>query len=793
MKSNKRFLLVALALLLATLLISGLALADDPVAPTKLTLSMNPKTSLKLEGSPSQYYYFATWDTEDTKALKVAYEPATASLEGLKFKWTSSNEDVASFSNNYSEGSLYKGLNVKAPGETTVTVTMMKDGALTTVKGEIKLAFTEVPVTGIVFDQDEYKLNRYSYYDMAAHVTVNPDTATYGSDYLTWSSSDSAIATIDKYGELYAKKAGTVTITAKSKDGKVSKAVSVTVKEQEITGLEFTQSEFSMEIHEDLDLWDYLVVTPYTTGTFKWVSSDINVATVSGGTVEAKKPGTATITVTPQAKPELAKSVTVTVTAKNATAVAFKQAAYVIDQGDTLYLDDLIQRTPFDANYKNITFSTSNRDIVELYNGTGYGAGHYADAKKPGTVTLTVTVKNYDDTTVTNTCTLEVKSVAVTSFAFEAEAYEMLTSDDYLDLNRRLIIKPDDRDWINQVFDDDKDALIWTTSDQTVATVAWGHVYPVAPGTATITVTYGYNAAITKSVPVTVKAVPVTGVKLSKTSYTADPNEVRSDWIIATIEPADAYVKETYWKSSNRKVAFVSNSGESVDLYTNEAGKATLTFYVDDGTTVHEASVEVTVIKDSGALQIKKSGEKGAIKSLTLGLQKTKKKNENIVQLIAFSDDTEYNKNEVTWKSSSTKVATVDKYGRITVKKEGSAKITATLKDGSGKSATLKVNVKKNLIKSIKGNKTITLRVGESTYLYGESGYGYIVLTPKYEDLPLFSSKLTYKSSKADVASVNSNGLVVANSVGKAKITVKANDGSKKSFVITVNVVKEMQ
>lgn len=49
----------------------------------------------------------------------------------------------------------------------------------------------------------------------------------------------------------------------------------------------------------------------------------------------------------------------------------------------------------------------------------------------------------------------------------------------------------------------------------------------------------------------------------------------------------------------------------------------------------------------------------------------------------------------VTWKSSNTKVATVSSSGKVTAKAAGTATITCTAKDGSGKSATCKITVRK--------------------------------------------------------------------------------------------------
>jgi uncharacterized protein YjdB len=266
---------------------------------------------------------------------------------------------------------------------------------------------------------------------------------------------------------------------------------------------------------------------------------------------------------------------------------------------------------------------------------------------------------------------------------------------------------------------------------------------------------------------------------------------VNEQAITATITPANAYVKETYWKSSNANVVKVSTwTPGKLTLITGIAGQATLTFCVDDGTTVHEASVDVTVIKATGSLKIKYKDPKGheskALKNLKLGLEKIGKNNK--YTLVAFSGDTDYEKGEVTWKSSKTSVATINQDGKLTLKKEGTTKITATLKDGSGKKATLKLTVAKNLIKKLSANKVITVKKGNTVDLND-----YITLKKTDNDLPYYYKKLSFSSNKHKIASVNQDGKLVANKVGKCKITVKTNDGSDLKFVITVNVEKNTE
>ncbi|MBQ8110490.1 MAG: Ig domain-containing protein [Clostridia bacterium] len=131
----------------------------------------------------------------------------------------------------------------------------------------------------------------------------------------------------------------------------------------------------------------------------------------------------------------------------------------------------------------------------------------------------------------------------------------------------------------------------------------------------------------------------------------------------------------------------------------------------------------------------------------------------------------------LTWKSSKTKVATVDAGGIVTPLAEGKAKITVTTHNK--KKATIAVTVVdpyKPLGIGISQGKAITLKVGEGVQLWP-------VMNPATA-----RSALTWKSGKAAVAAVDANGYVVALKKGKAKITVTTYN--KKKATITVNVVE---
>ena len=119
------------------------------------------------------------------------------------------------------------------------------------------------------------------------------------------------------------------------------------------------------------------------------------------------------------------------------------------------------------------------------------------------------------------------------------------------------------------------------------------------------------------------------------------------------------------------------------------------------------------------------------------------------------------------WKTSNKAVATVDKYGRITGKKAGTAIITVTLK--SKKYARIKVTVKKKVAAvRVKLNRTsLTLKRGASFQLRA-------TVTPKNT-----TDTITYKTSNKNIVSVTSRGKLVAVKRGRATITVTV--GKKKA------------
>lgn len=134
----------------------------------------------------------------------------------------------------------------------------------------------------------------------------------------------------------------------------------------------------------------------------------------------------------------------------------------------------------------------------------------------------------------------------------------------------------------------------------------------------------------------------------------------------------------------------------------------------------------------------------------------------------------------VTYKSSNTRVATVDSNGLLTAVGKGTCTVTCTAADGSGRKDTCKVTVKQPVRKlTISGGSSVN--EGSSIELKA-------VVAPSNAT----NKNVTWSSSDKTVAKVSSTGKVTALKAGKATIKCTAKDGSRvaASKTVTVKAVK---
>ncbi len=359
--------------------------------------------------------------------------------------------------------------------------------------------------------------------------TVEPSDA--ANPNINWSSSDETIATVDTTGLVTALRAGTATITVTTDDGGYTDTCEITV-EQKVTGvsLDIRNATLGLGAKDTLQLIAMIEPSDADEQGMTWSSSDTAIATVnSTGLVTAVKIGTATITVTTD-DGGYTDTCEITV-AQGVTSVSLDIASgtLILDDGDTS--NDTVQLTatvePSDAANPNITWSSSDETIATV-DTTGL-----VTALRAGTATITVIT---DDGGYIDTSEITVEQ-RVTGVSLDITNTALIlgdgdTSNDTVQLTET--VEPSDAD--NQ-------GVIWTSSNEAVATVdSSGLVTGVSSGNAIITVTAeGGNTAQTI----------VTVTRKSYTPYTPSTNAYLRSLRLEGINLSPTFSLSTYNYEAN--------------------------------------------------------------------------------------------------------------------------------------------------------------------------------------------------------------------------------------------------
>ncbi|GMK39339.1 hypothetical protein PCCS19_23930 [Paenibacillus sp. CCS19] len=289
-------------------------------------------------------------------------------------------------------------------------------------------------------------------------------------------------------------------------------------------------------------------------------------------------------------------------------------------------------------------------------------------------------------------------------------------------------------------------AVIWSSDDAGIASVANGIVTPVGAGSTFIRATTIDGAKVAMAA-VTV-GIPITGITLDQPALTFETGD-SAVTLTPTITPSNASNKTLMWATSNSGVATVDVSGVVTPV---GPGTAMISAVAADGS-MKMAAATVTVIArvtgvtlDQSTMSLNTGGAAGALTATVSPANAT-------------------NKN-VTWSSDNTDVATVAN-GIITPVGAGTANITVTTADGA-KKATAAITVTTR-VSGVTLDKT-------SLNLYTGGANGVLVATVNPSDAS--NKDVTWSSDNSSVATV-SNGIVTPVSAGVAHITVMTADGMK--------------
>ena len=301
--------------------------------------------------------------------------------------------------------------------------------------------------------------------------------------------------------------------------------------------------------------------------------------------------------------------------------------------------------------------------------------------------------------------------------------------------------------------------VAWTTSNQNVATVSQtGIVTAVGVGTCTITCSATDGSNQTATCCVTVTPQLVTGITLSQSSLSLTTGN--SQTLTATVLPSNASNKNVTWTSSITNVATVSQTGIVTAV---GVGTCTITCSSTDGSN-HTATCCVTVTQLVTGITLSQSSL-----SLTIGDSQT---------LTATIQPSNASNKNVTWTSSNQSVATVSQTGMVTAVGVGTCTITCAAVDDSGQTATCSVTVIPQLVTGITlSQSSLSLPIGDSQTLMA-------TVLPSNST----NKNVTWTSSNQNVATVSQTGVVTAVGAGTCTITCAATDSSGKTATCCVTV-----
>ena len=423
--------------------------------------------------------------------------------------------------------------------------------------------------------------------------------------------------------------------------------------------------------------------------------------------------------------------------------VSLNKSEMTLTEGESETLAATV--TPENAENKSIIWSSNNEAVATVdANGT-------VIAKRAGTAVITATSTNGKSAGCT--VTVEKKQIPVTEVRLSESTVGIVEGSTY---KLTATVLPENTT--------DSKNVSWSSNNEAVATVdANGNVTAKRAGTAVITATSTNGKTAGCTVTVSKKEIPITEVRLNKSTETLTEGETTT--LTATVLPENTtYGKSVKWSSSNVAVATVDLMGK---VTAKRAGTAIITAISENGKT---ASCTITVNKKDTNITITEVRLNKSTETLKEGDTTT-------LTATVLPENTTDSKS-VSWRSSNSEVATVDANGTVTAKRAGTAVITATSTNGKSAGCTVTVSRKEIPITEISLDKSsATLTEGETTTLVAT------VLPENTTD----SKSVSWRSSNSEVATVDANGTVTAKRAGTAVITATSTNGKTAGCTVTVS------
>lgn len=614
------------------------------------------------------------------------------------------------------------------PGVAVITAKQTVNGVVKTARCEITV---QQSVTSINIDPAKLNLAIGEYKTL--HANVSPKSLS--GIRLNWKTSDEAVVNIIEANPLtltvQGVAGGNAVISAINEDNIVVGYSHVTVR-QPVTRISLSDTNIVSNLAaKTIQLRAMVYPENALNKNVSWTSSNTQIARVNeNGLVTFVKPGEVTIIARSVDNPEVMALCNITIEIPVETvALDDKEITMYVGQSRRLTYTVL----PINASKNGVTWSSTKPNIVQI------DAAGRVTARQVGSSVIMLKTLDGGHTAYV---TVNVRQIAE-GIKFESSEFDLVTGETKEIKYSLIPANATDAE------------LIWESSDTRVAEVDdAGKVTAKGPGIAFIMART--EAGGMSYITVNVKQ-PVTGLLLNfseKTIYVREEFDLK-----VSVSPSGASNLEVEWKSSNPRIATVSETGKVVGI---SPGTTIITCTTLDGG--YTASCVVTVRERISSMKLNYEEYRlGINKSFTLS--------------VIVENETATNQ-DFRWVSSDTSIATVNKNGKVTGHKLGHATITAYATDGSGADASCDLEIVRPVTRVTLDKAYLSLLVGDSKELN-------VKIEPKNASY----KGAIWSSSDNTVAMVDEDGVVTALKEGTAMITAQAQDnsGKKATTYVTVN------
>jgi uncharacterized protein YjdB len=609
-------------------------------------------------------------------------------------------------------------------GSTTITATST---TLTSVNKSIPIVVSIITVTSISLDKTSLTIDLPTNTALLV-ATISPLNATNGT--ITWSTSNSTIATVDAIGKISILSDGDVIITATSSNG-LSANCTIKVNPVVASSISIDNTSLSLNIGDSKQLTASVLPSNTKDKSVSWISLSPTVASVnSSGNVQGLSEGTAIIKAT--TSNGIVATCNVTVSAINATSITLSKL------NDTLFVygTDILTATilPINTTNKAITWNTSDSKVATINNGT-------ITAVSAGYATIIASTVNG----IIGFCNLVVKDI-------EPTAITAVVSSTTMNIGTSQTI-----------------SVVFTPTNVTAKSVSYNSNNPLiasVDNNGVITANSAGDAIITlvtpngiiRTVAIKVNPIQVNSVSLNVASVTLLVQE--NQQLLVNVYPTNASDKSVVWSSSDANIASVDNFGKITAL---KVGSASIRVTAASGIFT-ECSVKVvakTILVESVTVTPKTiSLNVGQSQSITATVLPVDATNQSLI-----------------WTSNLVSVASVDQTGKITANAIGQAKVIVASSNGINDTVT--VNVIPIAVQTVSVDLDfLGLGIGESQFV-------------KAQILPSTATNkiVTWTSANTTIATVSSTGRVTGNSAGSVYIYATSVNGLKDSCIVVVSQI----